>query len=154
MCSRGTHSCGHMQKVRVQLERADVVIWNTPRTQNHSLKARVRASADLLPGAGSSACARSNTFLSLEHTCVPAEYTANKSVHPGSRARHPGWRQPGTNEGRQKETNESVHSQSRARHPGCCPPGEPRQTQAGRQRETHEPVQPESRARHPPAGGK
>ena len=32
MCSRGTHSCGHMQKVRVHLERADVVIWNTPRT--------------------------------------------------------------------------------------------------------------------------
>ena len=45
MCSRGTHSCGDMQKKRVHLERADVVSWNTPRTHNHSLKALMRASA-------------------------------------------------------------------------------------------------------------
>ena len=67
-----------MQKVRVHLERADVVSWNTPRTHNHLLEALVRASAACCLWLDQAhARALKHTFLSLKHTCVPAEYTAN-----------------------------------------------------------------------------
>ena len=91
MCSRGNHSCGHMPQKY------------TPRTHNHSLEALMRASAACCLWLDQAHARAPTRVLSLKHTGLPAEYTALTT---------------GTNKGKQRETNESVHPQSRARHPG------------------------------------
>ena len=100
-----------------------MVSWNTPRTHNHLLEALVRASAACCLWLDQAhARALKHTFLSLKHTCLPAEYTANdqgavpgiqagRQTNPSTQRAVTGiqaGRQPGPNKGRQRETNESV----------------------------------------------
>ena len=119
-------------KSAVHLERADVVSWNTPRTQNRSLEALMRAPTD-----------RARAVLSL-----------NESVQamPGIRA----GRQAGTNTWRQRETNQSAHGAVPDRNLSAHKQEPDIQAKTNesvhpeqRERETNESVHPESRARHP-----
>ena len=136
MLSPGTQTCADVEHTHVVTCKKCVFTWNAPMWSagthqehtiiylKHSYVHPQHAACGLIKRTR----ALKHTFLSLKHTCVPAEYTANDqgavpgiqaggqqegdkgrqmNLRPESCARHPSW-----------ETNESVHPESRDRHPG------------------------------------
>ena len=151
MLSPGTQTCADVEHTHVVTCNKCVFAWNAPMWsagthQEHTiiyLKHSYAHPQHAACGLIKRTRALKHTFLSLKHTCVPAEYTANdQGAVPGIQA------------GGQQEGDKGRQMNPSAQRAPCqtsrlTKPREPCQTNEGRQRETNEPVHPESRARHP-----
>ena len=135
MLSPGTQTCADVEHIHVVTCKKCVFTWNAPMWSagthqehtiiylKHSYVRPQHAACGLIKRTR----ALKHRFLSLKHTCVPAEYTANdqgavpgiqagRQTNPSTQRAVTGiqaGRQPGPNKGRQRETNESVRQMNR-----------------------------------------